>query len=321
MAKTSKKGRVPARWQGPRDLRFFIANAELWFVVPGTIVLAFVEFQLYPSPSGLADFVQGWKWQIVLASLLLILLPPIVARGVQHLRTREGYNRRSGAQSFALESVRGRASYLIAKLRQVEAGERTNEYLVHTLSACNTYFRGRTFSGTETVDGRSARIDVAYFKRADATQTQMYKKLKTNDGSSAPWAVTVSSRQNETTRQLIATVNSGQTSLSPADFELWGSPFLSGDHTYVTGVGVPVFDSPKDDRQVVGLLLAISDDKAALHTSDHEYLETQGWMIAVAIAAERVALTTSGATGRPRHAVDVEIAGAPSSHQPGREGD
>lgn len=295
-------------WRGksfdPRDIRFFF-NGELWFVGIATAMMAVLELGLIPKAWPLADWARDWKALLALAAVSVMIVFPAIARGRQHLKTRKGYLRRSGAESFALESLQGRAAHLISKVRQIEQGETTKEYLAHTVTACQTYFRGRLFSGDKEVDGRKAKIDVVYYKRNDKSQTQMYEKQKVSDGSSARFKSTVSSRQGETARGVLSDVNAART-LSTQDFGIWGDVWLDATDPYVVGVGVPVLSGPKDSAETIGLLIAVASLDEALHESDHEYLAAVGWLIAASCAVESLPIDPRNRRGGS-HGVGMSV--------------
>jgi hypothetical protein len=251
-------------------------------------MLTLLELNAVPQDSEFGRWVKEWRWLIVVIALSMIFVPPIVARGFQHLRTREGYARRRVAESFALESIQSRAKNLIAKIHEVEDGKITKEYLAHTMTSCHTYFRGRTFSGTEEVDGRTARIDVAYYARIESPV--MFRKVKTNDGSTARFIVSATTRSHPQGKEIIASLDK-KNGLSPADFVQWAPAFLEQGHGYMSGLGVPVLSSGKDHGRTIGLILAISDDPDALHETDRAYLTVQAWMLSSAASIENMRRT------------------------------
>lgn len=284
----ARRSRRLARLNSFGDLKYFF-NWELIGVGIGTALLAFLELNNLPDEWPLSAWIDRWILPLMLLAVVLMIVPPAIARGLQHLSAREALARRAGAESLALESIGSRAANLVSKVGQVKRRKRTNEYLDHTMSACHTYFRGREYRGDESVDGRIGHIDVAYYRRDDTPRTRIFRKTSTSDNAMSRFSGDVSTRGDRLAKEVVETL-CGAVVLTIKDFELWSPAFAARGHSYRAGIGVPVRSSVKDSAEIIGAIVVLATEGDVLHMSDLEYLTAQSWLIAASTAMDDLAL-------------------------------
>jgi len=282
---------VPQTQPSPRtfrDFRFFW-SWETIFVAIGTIALACLEMDLVPKNAAFYWWVSDFKFWIVIALGILIVVPPVLAKGLLHLRNRDAAAKFNIEFATALTAMSSRTANLIHKMKELSAGNVTHAYVNHTLTECQSYFQARRTIGGRPVEHDSVRVDVGYFELKIGPGAHKLERVGTTAAESKDFTHVLSTKGTSIARSWVDSIEAGQ--------RLWldlNDPTLSETlkcnstsvTTYRVAMALPVFAERKD-TEVIGMLMVLSSSELALEESDVHLIRAFAWHIAAASYAEK----------------------------------
>lgn len=256
----------------------------------GTAVLGVLELGLVPRAWPLTGWLTDWKWIVFLVAVLLIIIPPAVAKGTLHLRSRDQSAKKNAELSAALTAIHSRTSNLVSKVRESGRGEATGAYAHHSVKECQAYFAARRTVGGRSVDHSGVHIEVAYYgltmKQGGA---KLERKSFTSDDPNTP-RPTISTRGTPRSKKLVEAIMQGEIVWEP-DLrnsnisEVFGITSDNAD-MYSAALAVPVHRDRAGQRGVAGMLFVTTSDSDTLLRSDEPLIRAYAWFLAVAMALD-----------------------------------
>lgn len=271
------------------DLKYFV-SVETYFVILGTAVLAVLEGNLIPKSWVFYDWVTDWKILLLIGAILLIALPPTLAKGVLHLRSRDSNAKKNAELSAALTAIHSRTSNLVSKVKESERGEVTNTYRNHSIRECQSYFASRRTVGGRSVDHSGVYIEVVYYElTVRQGGSKLERKYWTSDN---PFTLngTLSSRGSSKSKAVVERIARGEA--------IWEDDFADSDaaeafgvtaanaSNFVIALGVPILRDRTGEDGIAGMLLVTSSDHDALVRTDEALVRAYAWFLSVAMVLD-----------------------------------
>lgn len=290
--------RPSVKLQRVSDLHFFFS----WDVLPvlvGTVCLAVLELGTLPARWPLHWFIEDYKIQVIILLGMLIVLPPPIANGFNHLKDREAAVARNVEAAAGYRGLGSRAANLIGKIRESIAGTVTDQYQTHLLIECQKYFESRPMpDGTDRPD--DFRVETSYYGlKVNSRSKLLERKLFTHSDASRMRS-TFSNRTAGEGLYAVEKISAGEyvfcADVADAKYAAPLSILDGESREYRTFLSLPVMRDRKSvgDQRVIGMLSVNVTHLGVIHESDHNILEVYAWFLSAAFEADSLARTSRG---------------------------
>jgi hypothetical protein len=236
-------------------------------------------------------FVADYKLLFIVGFAALVVLPPPIARGIDHLRERDDAARKNAESAVALRAVGSRASNLILKMREAFAGTTSNTYQNHLLNECKAYFESRPMLGSADRPD-DVRVEATFYAAKVTGQGRLLERKLYTNAEPSRMRSTFSNRGGEEGRKTIEAIWNGRYVYCPDVQDPKSAVELSiidgADRPYRTFLTVPVFRDRKasGDGRILGVLSVNASRLGIIHESDHNILEAYAWFLSAACEAD-----------------------------------